>query len=84
MKEVVMTRIIEEVHQLDVKGLQCPMPIVKTAKAMKELASGDVMQVLATDPGSVKDFAAWSKATGNELLESSAIDGVFRFVLRKR
>jgi len=79
-----MTRLIEEVHQLDVKGLQCPMPIVKTAKAMKELASGDVMHVIATDPGSVKDFAAWSKATGNELLESTAIDGVFRFVLRKR
>jgi tRNA 2-thiouridine synthesizing protein A len=84
VKEAVMTRVIEEVHQLDVKGLQCPMPIVKTAKAMKELISGDVIQVIATDPGSVKDFAAWAKATGNELLESSAIDGVFRFVLRKR
>jgi len=84
MKEAVMTRVLEAVHQLDVKGLQCPMPIVKTAKAMKELASGDVIQVVATDPGSVKDFAAWAKATGNELLESSAIDGVFRFVLRKR
>ena len=79
-----MTRVIEEVHHLDVKGLQCPMPIVKTAKAMKELVSGDVIQVVATDPGSVKDFAAWAKATGNELIESSAIDGVFRFVLSKR
>lgn len=79
-----MTSLIEEIHQLDAKGLQCPMPIVKTAKAMKELASGDVLQVLATDPGSVKDFAAWSKATGNELLASSTIDGVFQFVLRKR
>jgi len=79
-----MTRVIDEIQQLDVKGLQCPMPIVKTAKAMRELASGDVLQVFATDPGSVKDFAAWAKATGNELLESNAIDGVFRFVLRKR
>jgi tRNA 2-thiouridine synthesizing protein A len=84
VKEAVMTTLTEAVRQLDVKGLQCPMPIVKTAKAMRELASGDVLQVVATDPGSVKDFAAWSKATGNELLESSAIDGVFRFVLRKR
>jgi tRNA 2-thiouridine synthesizing protein A len=84
VKEVVMTRGIQEITLLDVKGLQCPMPIVKTAKAMRELASGDVIQVVATDPGSVKDFAAWSKATGNELLESSAIDGVFRFVLRNR
>lgn len=79
-----MTHVVEEIRQLDLKGLQCPMPIVKTAKAMKELGSGAVIQVIATDPGSVKDFAAWAKATGNELLESSAIDGVFRFVLRKR
>lgn len=79
-----MTPVIGEIRELDLKGLQCPMPIVKTAKAMKELGSGAVIQVIATDPGSVKDFAAWAKATGNELLESSAIDGVFRFVLRKR
>ena len=79
-----MTRVIEEIHHLDVKGLQCPMPIVKTAKAMKELSSGDVIQVIATDPGSMKDISAWSKATGNELLEASAADGVFKFVLRKR
>jgi len=84
LKEAVMTRTVAEIHQLDVKGLQCPMPIVKTAKAMKELGSGDVIEVVATDPGSVKDFAAWAKATGNELLESNAIDGTFRFVLRKR
>jgi len=79
-----MTLLIEGTHELDVKGLQCPMPIVKTAKAMKELASGEVIRVFATDPGSVKDFAAWSKATGNQLLESRASDGVFLFVLRKR
>lgn len=79
-----MTRVIDEIQTLDLKGLQCPMPILKTAKAMKELGSGAVIQVIATDPGSVKDFAAWARATGNELLESSAIDGVFRFVLRKR
>ncbi len=80
-----MSPVLEQTHhQLDVKGLQCPMPIVKTAKAMRDLLSGDTLEVLATDPGSVKDLAAWSKATGNQLLESSAIDGVFRFVLRKR
>lgn len=79
-----MTRVIDEIQTLDLKGLQCPMPILKTAKAMKELGSGAVIHVIATDPGSVKDFAAWARATGNELLESSAIDGVFRFVLRKR
>lgn len=79
-----MTRVTEQIQQLDVTGLKCPMPIVNTAKAMKALVSGDLIQVIATDPGSMKDIPAWSKATGNELLESSAIDGVFKFVLRKR
>jgi tRNA 2-thiouridine synthesizing protein A len=69
---------------LDLKGLSCPMPIVKTAKAMKEMASGEVLEALATDPGSVPDFIAWSKSTGNELVERTEQDGVYRFVLRKR
>jgi tRNA 2-thiouridine synthesizing protein A len=61
---------------VDAKGLSCPMPIVKTAQAAKE--------ILATDAGSVKDFAAWSKSTGNEIVEQSADGGVYRFVLRKK
>ncbi len=69
---------------VDAKGLNCPMPIVKTAQAIKGLASGQTLEVLATDAGSVKDFAAWSKTTGNELIEQSADGGVFRFVLRKK
>jgi len=69
---------------LDLKGLSCPLPIVKTAKAMKELAAGDLVEALATDPGSVADFAAWATSTGNELVEQTAEDGVFRFVIRKR
>ena len=69
---------------LDVKGLSCPLPIVKTAQALKQLTAGDLVEVLATDPGSVKDFAAWSKTTGNDILETSQEGGVFRFVLRKK
>jgi tRNA 2-thiouridine synthesizing protein A len=69
---------------LDARGLSCPLPIVKTAQAMKALASGQLLEVLATDPGSVKDFAAWSKTTGNELVEQSVDGGVYRFVLRKK
>lgn len=69
---------------LDAKGLNCPMPIVKTAVAMKGLTSGELLEVLATDPGSTKDFAAWSKSTGNEIVEQSADGGVYRFVLRKK
>jgi tRNA 2-thiouridine synthesizing protein A len=71
-------------RQLDATGLACPMPIVKTAQAMNELASGQTLEVLATDPGAVKDFAAWSKSTGNPLLEQTTDDGVFRFVLQKK
>ena len=69
---------------LDLKGLSCPMPIVKTALAVKELTAGELLEALATDPGSVADFAAWCRATGNELVEQSAADGVFRFVIRKK
>jgi tRNA 2-thiouridine synthesizing protein A len=72
------------VTTLDLKGLSCPLPIVKTAQAMKALASGELLEALATDPGSVPDFAAWCRSTGNELVEQTTADGVFRFVIRKR
>ena len=69
---------------VDARGLSCPMPIVKTAQAIKPLGAGDLLEVLATDPGSVKDFAAWSRTTGNELVEQTTDGGVFRFVLRRK
>ena len=68
---------------LDLKGLSCPLPIVKTAQAMKELESGELLEAIATDPGSVADFSAWCRSTGNELVEF-AKNGVFRYVIRKR
>ena len=70
--------------QVDARGLACPMPIVKTAQAVKTLASGQVLEVLATDPGSVKDFAAWSKTTGNVIIEQTTDGGIFRFVMKKK
>ena len=75
---------LDIVQRVDAKGLSCPMPIVKTAQAIKPLTSGDLLEVLATDPGSVKDFAAWSRTTGNELVEQTTDGGVFRFVLRRK
>jgi len=69
---------------LDLKGLSCPLPIAKTARAMKDLAPGSVIEVFATDPGSVPDFKAWSKSTGNALLEQTAEAGVYRFLLKKK
>ena len=71
-------------QKLDARGLNCPMPIVKTAIAIKSLTAGDLLEVLATDPGAVKDFAAWSKSTGNEVVEHSTDQGVYRFVIRRK
>ena len=69
---------------LDLKGLSCPLPIVKTAQGIKEVESGELIEALATDPGSVADFNAWCKSTGNELVEQGDDGGVFRFVIRKK
>jgi len=75
---------IQITQTVDARGLSCPMPIVKTAQAIKTIPSGGFVEVLATDRGSVKDFAAWSRSTGNEIVEQSADGGVFRFVLRRK
>jgi tRNA 2-thiouridine synthesizing protein A len=69
---------------VDARGLSCPLPIVKTALAIRDLHSGDLVEVLATDPGSTKDFTAWTKTTGHELVESSVDGNVFRYLLRKK
>ena len=69
---------------LDLKGLSCPLPIVKTAQGIKEIESGELIEALATDPGSVADFNAWCKSTGNELVDQGEEGGVFRFVIRKK
>lgn len=74
---------IQEATTVDARGLVCPMPIVRTAKAMKGLAPGDVLKVIATDRGSVADIPAWAGSTGNELLEWHEEDGAFVFLLRK-
>ena len=67
---------------LDAKGLNCPLPILKAKKAIQEVPKGGTLEVLATDPGSVADFEAFCRTTGNELLESSADDGVYRFLIK--
>ncbi len=60
------------------------MPIVKTAQAVKGLPSGSVIELLATDPGSVKDLAAWSRATGNEIVEQTVDGAIYRFIIRRK
>jgi TusA-related sulfurtransferase len=68
---------------LDAKGLKCPMPVVKTSKEIKGIAVGNILEVLATDPGSMADITAWAKSTGNELLKAEKADGVLKFYLRR-
>jgi len=70
-------------RSLDLKGLACPLPIARAAQAIRDLAPGELLEAFATDPGSVPDFAAWAKSTGNELIEQSEEAGVFRFLIRK-
>lgn len=75
---------VEMTQTVDAKGLACPMPIVRTAQAMKVVDSGAYVEVLATDPGSTKDFVAWCRSTGNELVDQSTDGAVFRFVIRRK
>ncbi len=69
--------------ELDTSGLNCPLPILRAKKALAGMSSGQVLHVIATDPGSVKDFEAFSKQTGNELLESREEGGRFYFKMKK-
>ena len=71
-------------RDLDVKGLNCPLPILRTKKALAEMETGKVLRVLATDPGSLKDFPAFAKQTGKELVEQKEIDHVFEFYLKRK
>ena len=68
---------------LDAKGLNCPLPILKAKKALKDVPAGGTLEILATDPGAVADFQAFCRTTGNELLEHGEQDGVYRFILKK-
>jgi tRNA 2-thiouridine synthesizing protein A len=68
---------------LDVKGLSCPLPILRAKKALKDVPMGGTLQILATDPGSVKDFEAFCRTTGNQLVESKVEDKTFSFVIKR-
>ncbi|MDH5784485.1 MAG: sulfurtransferase TusA family protein [Chromatiales bacterium] len=70
-------------HELDASGLNCPLPILRAKKTIATLSSGDVVKIIATDPGSVKDFEAFCRQTGNELISSAEADGKFEFQIRK-
>ncbi|MCP4047527.1 MAG: sulfurtransferase TusA family protein [Gammaproteobacteria bacterium] len=68
---------------LDAKGLNCPLPILKARKALKSMEGGKTLEVQSTDPGSVADFAAFCRTTGNELVEQDEADGTWTYLIRK-
>jgi tRNA 2-thiouridine synthesizing protein A len=70
--------------EIDTRGLNCPLPILKAKKALSELSSGQTVKVVSTDPGSLRDFQAFAKQTGNELLEQQTVGTDFIHVLRRR
>ena len=71
-------------RELDARGLNCPLPILRTKKLLNQMSGGQVLRVVATDPGSVRDFNAFCRQTGHELLQSTRAGGEFVFVLRKK
>jgi tRNA 2-thiouridine synthesizing protein A len=69
--------------ELDASGLNCPLPILRAKKALAKMDAGKVLHIIATDPGSVKDFEAFARQTGNELMESKEEGGKFQFLIKK-
>ncbi|MEO7335159.1 MAG: sulfurtransferase TusA family protein [Caldimonas sp.] len=75
---------MDATKELDTRGLNCPLPILKAKKALADMASGDVLRVISTDPGSTRDFQAFARQTGNELVEQSNSGDEFVHLLRRR
>jgi tRNA 2-thiouridine synthesizing protein A len=69
---------------LDARGMNCPLPILRTKKALTDMTSGQVLKIMATDPGSVKDFQAFARQTGNDLLSSETVGKEFTFLMKKK
>ena len=76
--------MVEVDQELDLKGMNCPLPLLKAKQALKQLRSGQVLRVQATDPGSVRDFASFARISGHELISSEQVSGVFIHTLRHK
>jgi tRNA 2-thiouridine synthesizing protein A len=70
--------------EIDTRGLNCPLPILKAKKALAEMSTGQTLKVVATDPGSMRDFQAFAKQTGNELIEQETVNGEYIHMMRRR
>ena len=79
-----MSEEIKADKVMDLKGLACPMPIVKVSKGIKEVEVGSVIEAVTTDPGSLADFPAWARTSGNEILKTEQGNGVIRFYIKRK
>jgi len=79
-----MEQTVQFEREVDARGLNCPLPILRTKKALNDMVSGQVLRILATDPASVRDFEAFARQTGNQLLQQSEQNGEFVFLLRRK
>jgi tRNA 2-thiouridine synthesizing protein A len=79
-----MDQALQADREVDARGLNCPLPVLRTKKALNDMTSGQVLRILATDPASVRDFQAFAKQTGHELLQHAELDGVFTFLLKRK
>jgi tRNA 2-thiouridine synthesizing protein A len=79
-----MDQAVQIDREVDARGLNCPLPILRTKKTLNDMVSGQVVRILATDPASVRDFEAFARQTGNQLVQQSEQDGAFVFLLRRK
>jgi tRNA 2-thiouridine synthesizing protein A len=79
-----MDQTLQIDREVDARGLNCPLPILRTKKTLNDMASGQIVRILATDPASVRDFEAFARQTGNQLVQQSQQDGAFVFLLRRK
>ena len=75
---------MQDDRELDARGLNCPLPILRTKKALSDMNAGQVLKILATDPASVRDFQAFARQTGNELVDHGEADGAFFFLMKRK
>jgi tRNA 2-thiouridine synthesizing protein A len=81
--EEIMNEEIKVNKTMDLKGLPCPQPVIKVNKGIKEIAVGQILEAITTDPGALSDFPAWARTSGNEILKTEQDDGLIRFVIKR-
>jgi tRNA 2-thiouridine synthesizing protein A len=78
-----MSEEIKVDKTLDLKGLACPQPVIKVSKGIKEIAVGQILEAITTDPGSLSDFPSWARTSGNEILKTEQKDGLIKFLIKR-